>query len=91
MSRHKSKAWRNTLNVIYGVGAAIVILGALFKLEHFKGASLMLIIGMGVEAVVFLSQHSTSRRTTMSGNVYIPNWTILMQALNLLTQAGENR
>lgn len=53
MSRHKSKAWRNTLNVIYGVGAAIVILGALFKLEHFKGASLMLIIGMGVEAVVF--------------------------------------
>ncbi|MFK7973209.1 MAG: gliding motility protein GldL [Bacteroidia bacterium] len=41
------------MNIIYGVGASIVILGALFKLEHYPGASIMLIIGMGVEAVVF--------------------------------------
>lgn len=52
--KRKSKAWKNTMNIIYGVGAAIVIMGALFKLEHYKGASLMLIIGMTVEAVVFL-------------------------------------
>ena len=51
--KKKSKAWKNTLNIIYGVGASIVILGALFKLEHLPGASLMLFIGMGVEAVVF--------------------------------------
>lgn len=53
MASKKSKAWKNTLNIIYGVGAAIVILGALFKLEHYPGASTMLIIGMGVEAGVF--------------------------------------
>lgn len=51
--KKKSKAWKNTMNIIYGVGASIVILGALFKLEHYPGASIMLIIGMGVEAVVF--------------------------------------
>ena len=51
--KKKSKAWKNTLNIVYGVGASIVILGALFKLEHYPGASVMLIIGMGVEAVVF--------------------------------------
>jgi len=49
----KSKAKANILNVIYGLGAAVVILGALFKLEHWDGASEMLILGMGVEAAVF--------------------------------------
>ncbi len=51
--KKKSKAWKNSLNIVYGVGAAIVILGALFKLEHLEGASTMLFIGMGVEAAVF--------------------------------------
>jgi hypothetical protein len=40
MASKKSKAWKNTLNIIYGVGAAIVILGALFKLEHYPGVSI---------------------------------------------------
>ncbi|MDY6205249.1 MAG: gliding motility protein GldL [Prevotella sp.] len=41
------------LNYAYSWGAAIVILGALFKLTHLPGANLMLFLGMGTEAVVF--------------------------------------
>ena len=41
------------LNYAYSWGAAIVILGALFKLTHLKGGNLMLFLGMGTEAVVF--------------------------------------
>ena len=41
------------LNYAYSWGAAIVILGALFKLTHIKGGNLMLFLGMGTEAVVF--------------------------------------
>ena len=41
------------LNYAYSWGAAIVILGALFKLTHLKGCNLMLFLGMGTEAVVF--------------------------------------
>lgn len=41
----------------YGIGAAIVILGALFKIMHFNvgpiTGGMMLTIGMAVEAVVF--------------------------------------
>ncbi|MBI1305805.1 MAG: gliding motility protein GldL [Bacteroidetes bacterium] len=37
----------------YGWGAAIVIIGALFKILHIKGADLWLIIGMSTEAVIF--------------------------------------
>lgn len=38
---------------IYGLGAAVVILGALFKLMHWPGASEMLIVGLGTEALIF--------------------------------------
>jgi gliding motility-associated protein GldL len=35
------------------MGAAVVIIGALFKLMHWPGASLMLIVGLGTEALIF--------------------------------------
>lgn len=44
---------RTYLNYVYSWGAAIVILGTLFKLTHIAGANLMLFIGMGAEVLVF--------------------------------------
>lgn len=41
------------LNYGYSWGAAVVILGALFKLTHLPGANIWLYIGMGTEVVVF--------------------------------------
>jgi gliding motility-associated protein GldL len=41
------------MNFAYGMGAAVVIIGALFKIQHWTGASLMLIIGLSVEALIF--------------------------------------
>ena len=41
------------MNYAYSWGASIVILGALFKLTHMKGADLMLFLGMGTEVLVF--------------------------------------
>lgn len=38
---------------LYGWGAAVVIVGALFKIQHWKGADIMLIVGLGTEAVIF--------------------------------------
>ena len=40
-------------NMVYGLGAAIVIVGALFKIQHWPFASLILTAGMIVEALVF--------------------------------------
>ena len=40
-------------NMIYGLGAAIVIVGALFKIQHWPFGSEILTIGMIVEALVF--------------------------------------
>ena len=42
------------LNVIFSVGAAIVVFGALCKVYHVPGLGWMLGVGLGVEVVVFL-------------------------------------
>lgn len=44
---------KKVMNFAYGMGAAVVIIGALFKLQHWPGASIMLIVGLGVEAFIF--------------------------------------
>jgi gliding motility-associated protein GldL len=41
------------MNMVYGLGASVVILGALFKIMHWPAGNLMLIIGLIVEAIVF--------------------------------------
>jgi len=41
------------VDIFVSVAAAVVIIGALFKIEHWKGADEMLIVGLGTEAVVF--------------------------------------
>src|SRR5438445_10693675 len=38
---------------LYGWGASVVIVGALFKIQHYSGAGLMLCIGLGTEAIIF--------------------------------------
>lgn len=38
---------------VYGIGGAVVIIGALFKILHWPGANEMLIIGLGTEALIF--------------------------------------
>ncbi|MDE6634083.1 MAG: gliding motility protein GldL, partial [Bacteroidaceae bacterium] len=42
-------AGQTFMNYAYSWGAAVVILGSLFKLTHLPGANLMLFIGMGTE------------------------------------------
>lgn len=44
---------KTIMNYMYSWGAAIVILGTLFKLTHITGANIMLFIGMGTEVIVF--------------------------------------
>ena len=49
----RSKGYKNFMSKLYGWGAAVVILGALFKIMHFPGAGIMLCAGMGVESIIF--------------------------------------
>ncbi len=48
-----SKRFKNFMSKLYGWGASVVILGAMFKILHLPGADPMLIIGLTTEAVIF--------------------------------------
>lgn len=49
-----SLKWKTFMKYFYGYGAAVVILGALFKIMHWPGASAMLITGLLVEVAIFI-------------------------------------
>ncbi len=48
-----SSGWKAFMAKMYGIGASVVILGALFKIQHWPGAGPMLTIGLGAEALIF--------------------------------------
>ena len=49
----RSKGYKTFMAYLYGWGASVVIVGALFKIMHWPGANAMLIAGMSVEGVIF--------------------------------------
>lgn len=50
----ESKKFKNIMKFVYGYGGAIVILGAMFKIMHWPGASFMIVAGLSVEAAIFI-------------------------------------
>ena len=44
---------KKAMNFSYGMGAAVVIIGALFKIQHYPGAGILLVIGLCTEALIF--------------------------------------
>jgi len=49
-----SKGFKTVMKHFFGWGAAIVIIGALFKIQHYPGSDIMLPVGLGLEAVIFI-------------------------------------
>ena len=49
----QSSGWKNFIAKLYGLGASVVIIGALFKIQHWPFAGFMLTIGLCTEAVIF--------------------------------------
>jgi gliding motility-associated protein GldL len=67
MARKSNFFFDNVMPKIYGIGAAVVIIGALFKILHLEGADLMLIVGLGTEAVIFFL-------SAFQPNPHDPDW-----------------
>jgi len=48
-----TKTFKSWMIKLYGFGASVVLLGALFKIQHYPGADIMLVVGIGTEAFIF--------------------------------------
>jgi len=53
MNIANSKFYKWIMPYLYGWGASLVILGALFKINHYDYANEMLLVGMSIEALIF--------------------------------------
>lgn len=53
ISALQSKKGKKFMAYLYGWGASIVIVGAMFKIQHWPGASVMLVAGLSIEAIIF--------------------------------------
>jgi len=49
----QSSGWKNFMSKLYGLGASVVIVGALFKIQHWALAGPMLTVGLTTEALIF--------------------------------------
>ena len=49
----QSSGWRNFMAKLYGWGASVVIIGALFKINHWPGGALIITLGLCTEAIIF--------------------------------------
>ncbi|HAH26184.1 MAG TPA: hypothetical protein DCL77_20880 [Prolixibacteraceae bacterium] len=64
----KSKRWKILMGYVYGWGAALVLIGALFKLQHWNHAGIMLTIGLMTEAFIFFL-------SAFEPPMELPDWT----------------
>ena len=80
----RGRGFRNFMAKLYGIGAAVVILGALFKINHYTGANEMLIIGLGTEALIFFFSDFEPPHVE-------PDWSLVYPELAGLYHGGETK
>lgn len=78
----ESKGYKNFMSKLYGWGASIVILGALFKIQHWPGAGIMLTIGLTTEAIIFFASAFEPLHV-------VPDWSLVYPELWGLYHEGE--
>jgi gliding motility-associated protein GldL len=49
----QSSGWKQFMAKLYGWGATVVIIGALFKINHWPGGTIVITLGLVVEAIIF--------------------------------------
>jgi gliding motility-associated protein GldL len=49
----QTSSWKNFMAKLYGFGASVVIIGAMFKIMHWPLAGFMITCGLSTEAIIF--------------------------------------
>ncbi len=78
----RSRNYRSFMSKLYGIGASIVIIGALFKINHYWGADIMLIIGLGTESIIFFFSAFEPPHVE-------PDWSLVYPQLAGIYHTGE--
>lgn len=78
------------LNFFVCIGASVVIIGALFKLQHWPGAEVALIAGLGTEALIFFvyafvpdTSHTPAPGAVATGSPALANMDKMLQEADI--------
>ena len=85
----RSKAYKNFMAKLYGIGAAVVIFGALFKIMHWPGANLMLIAGMTTETLIFFLSAFEPPHKEWDWSLVYPELAGMIEETALLDENGN--
>ncbi|MCX6247066.1 MAG: gliding motility protein GldL [Bacteroidetes bacterium] len=79
----RTRQYRNFMAKLYGLGASVVIIGALFKINHYMGADYMLIVGLGTESLIFFFSAFEPPHVE-------PDWSLVYPQLAGIYHEGDN-
>lgn len=68
----KAKFYNNIMPKVYGIGAAVVILGAMFKILDWQFANIMIGVGLTTEAIIFFLSSFEPRQEEMDWSKIYP-------------------
>ena len=86
----EGKSFKKFMQKLYGWGASVVILGALFKIQHWPLAGFMLTVGLGTEAIIFfISAFDTQKEVVARAAVAAGASVINDVSCTLIEVAGE--
>ncbi len=68
----KAKFYGSIMPKIYGIGAAVVILGAMFKILDWQGANIMIGVGLTTEALIFFLSAFEPRQDEVDWSLVYP-------------------
>lgn len=68
----QSSGWKNFMSKLYGLGASIVIIGALFKIQHWNMAGLFLTVGLITESIIFFFSAFEPRHDEVDWSLVYP-------------------
>jgi gliding motility-associated protein GldL len=86
----RSKGYKNFMAKLYGWGAAVVIIGALFKINHWPGGEVLLIIGMGTESVIFFLSAFEPPHKEWDWSLVYPELAGMITENELIEKDGES-
>lgn len=85
----RSKTYKTFMGYLYGWGAAVVIIGALFKIMHWPGANIMLIAGMGTETVIFFLSAFEPPHKEWDWSLVYPELAGMIEETPMLDKSGN--
>ena len=80
----QSSGWKNLIAKLYGFGASIVIIGALFKIQHWPMAGTMLTVGLCTESIIFFFSAFEPLHEEV-------DWSLVYPELAGITEEGEEQ